>query len=249
MDMLLPKLVLLPGMDGSGELFRDFQELLPKELASEAVRYPPDIALGYAALMKYVRAAVPEDKPFVLVAESFSVPLAILLAATQPRNLEGLVLCSGFATSPVRGWMRSVGLWILPAFFYLERLLGHVSLPGFAVRWLLLSKDALPGMVEALRVQVSWLKPRVIAKRMRAALTCDVREALAKVSVPVLYVQGTQEALVSPECLREMQMLKPGKTVAIFGPHMILQRQAEVSAEAVGQFVRELNISATVEAA
>jgi len=237
---MLPKLVLLPGMDGSGEMFRDFVNALPKDFETESVLYPNNVAHGYAALMRYVQEAVPKDAPFVLVAESFSVPLAILLAATQPRNLKGIVLCAGFATSPVRGWMRSVGLWVLPVFLFAERVFGHVTLPEFMAEWLLLGSNPPKALAERLQVAVSWVKPRVMAKRIRSALTCDVLGALAQVNVPVLYVQATQDRLVSPDCLGEMQLVKPEKTVAIFGPHMMLQRQAELSAQVVVEFVREL---------
>ena len=97
------KLVLLPGMDGTGELFSGFIAALPGTFEVVTVRYPTERYLPYSELENFVRAACPIFGPFMLVAESFSTPLAIQYAATSPANLAGIVLCTGFATSPVRG--------------------------------------------------------------------------------------------------------------------------------------------------
>jgi hypothetical protein len=40
MNKSLKKLVLLPGMDGSGELFRGLETVLPEGLETETLWYP-----------------------------------------------------------------------------------------------------------------------------------------------------------------------------------------------------------------
>ena len=102
------KLVLLPGMDGTGELFSPFAAALAGEFEIATVRYPTEQCLSYSELKGFVRAACSTFGPFVLLAESYSTPLAIKYAASNPENLEGLVLCAGFATSPMLGWRRSL---------------------------------------------------------------------------------------------------------------------------------------------
>ena len=87
-----PKLVLLPGLDGTGRLFKDFIAALPPTLSAVAVAYPGDRCLPYADLAAIVQSNLPTPEPFVLVAESFSTPLAIACAAKQPLGLKGLVL-------------------------------------------------------------------------------------------------------------------------------------------------------------
>jgi pimeloyl-[acyl-carrier protein] methyl ester esterase len=88
------KLVLLPGTDGTGELFRPLIERLPREIECVPVRYPGDRWMSYLDLAGFVACQCPASGPFVLVAESFSTPLAIQIAATRPENLVGLVLCA-----------------------------------------------------------------------------------------------------------------------------------------------------------
>ncbi len=43
-------LVLLPGLDGTGELFRPFIEILPKDINALVISYPGNIKLSYEEL-------------------------------------------------------------------------------------------------------------------------------------------------------------------------------------------------------
>ena len=71
-------LVLLPGMDGTGDLFAPLLSALPPALRTIVVRYPCDRPLGYAG-----RTRGPKDQPFVLLGESFSGPIAAAIAAAR----------------------------------------------------------------------------------------------------------------------------------------------------------------------
>jgi pimeloyl-ACP methyl ester carboxylesterase len=87
-------------------LFSEFAAALSGEFEITTVRYPAEQCLSYSDLAGFVRAACPISGPFVLLAESYSTPLAIKYAASNPDNLQGLVFCAGFAKSPIRGWRR-----------------------------------------------------------------------------------------------------------------------------------------------
>ena len=110
-------LVLLPGLDGTGNLFARFVFALTPCLEARIVRYPTDRSLSYADLFSFVLDAIPQSQPFVLLAESFSTPLAVRLAATNPASLKGLVICAGFIKSPLRGWMRYMTSFVQPPLF------------------------------------------------------------------------------------------------------------------------------------
>jgi pimeloyl-ACP methyl ester carboxylesterase len=233
MNKSLKKLVLLPGMDGSGELFRGLETVLPEELETETLWYPADRYMNYGELAGTLRGAIPVDEPFVLVAESYGAPLAVLIASLEPPNLRGIVLSAGFVTSPLRGWRRTL-LWDLAP------LLAHVSMPGFVARYLLVGQEAPRALVELVTGAVSWLTPKVLGSRVREVLNLDVRAELAQVNVPVLYLQPTKDKLVDPGCVAEMEAVKPGQTVMIESPHLVLQCEAKIAAEAIAAFVAEL---------
>lgn len=94
-----PTLVLLPGMDGTGELFIPLLAALDPAVPIVVVRYP-DEPLDYAAHEKLARAALPANKRYLILRESFSGPIAIAIAAAAPHGLLGYVLCCSFVRTP-----------------------------------------------------------------------------------------------------------------------------------------------------
>ena len=233
MDSKLPRILLLPGMDGSGELLREFVGALPMGVETTVVHYPGDHVLTYAELEELVWAAIPVGEEFVLLAESYSTPLAIRIAAAQPEGLRALVLCSGFASSPVRGWFRDVAM-MLP----LRTI--RLVFPDMLVRWLLVGSDAPQALVTAVGSQIGWVEPHVLAARVREALLCDVHAALAQVAVPIQYLRAAEDRLVAVECLEEILMIQPGTAVTVLdGPHLLLQREPDASAARVMEFLQQ----------
>ena len=76
-------LLLLPWMDGTSQLFEPLLAALPATLPATAIAYPTHAPCGYDELLPLILAAIPPG-PFVVVGESFSGPLAVMLAARRP---------------------------------------------------------------------------------------------------------------------------------------------------------------------
>lgn len=230
----LPKLILLPGMDRTGELFRYFVRELPHEFETVSVRYPGNRRLGYPELLRIVRAACPVDERFVIAGESYSAPLAIQFAATNPANLAGVVLCAGSASSPIRDWRRWVYGLLAPIAF-------RFPLPGFTARRWLVGAGATESLVAEVRSAIESVRPEVMAERAREVLACDVRGELAQIAVPILYIRANQNRVVSATCSDEIRRISPMvEFVEIDGPHLLLQREPRRAADAVLNFVRRL---------
>lgn len=228
------KVVLLPGMDGTGKMFADFVKALPETFDVETVNYPVDRYLSYSELLAFVQLFAPSSGQYVIVAESFSTPLAIQWAAMNPQNLKGMVLCAGFVVSPVQGWLRSVCSYLAPLLFL-------ITPPKFATRLWLVGSNVPTSLVATVRDTVRSVKPKVMSARLRAVLACDARAELAQVATPILYLQATEDRLVNLACLDEIRRIRPEATVAaIAGPHLLLQREPQLTAEAVVEFVRQL---------
>ena len=112
-------------MHGSSGLFSDFVSALPSWIETRVLSYPGDVPSSKSELLHLIRSFVPASEPFVVLAESFSTPLSIEFAATGPHHLKGLILCAGFATSPLRGITRIVARYLVPFLPYLPaRLAG-----------------------------------------------------------------------------------------------------------------------------
>jgi pimeloyl-ACP methyl ester carboxylesterase len=232
----IPKLVLLPGMDGTGDLFAPFVQALPQGFEVQIVRYPADRALSSPELAQLLESVTVGSEPFVLLAESFSSPLAIEWAATDPPNLRGLVICAGFASSPIPSWLRSICSFLAPMCFL-------VTPPPIAIKLLLVGTNPPNGMVAAVQSAISSVKQSVLCARLRNILACDVRSALSRVTTPMLFVQAKRDRLVGGTMLEEMRKLKPSATVeTIDGPHLLLQREPKGSARAVVRFAARCGV-------
>ena len=227
----MTKLVLLPGMDGTGDLFDDFISALPRSFEVVAVRYPIEHPPQHTELLHYIRSVCPSSESFAIVAESFSTPLAIRYAAAKPQNLKCLIMCAGFATSPLSGWRRAVASLVASA--ELNR-----PMPESAIRWFLLGPSAPSDLVLRVRQAISSVRSDVLCSRLREILACDVRQELAQVTAPVLYIQARNDRLVRDSSLDTIKAIRPNTSVVVLNaPHLLLQVQPRRAAEAVANFV------------
>jgi hypothetical protein len=222
-------------MDGTGNLFADFIEALPSDIEATVLRYPTDRIQSFAQLLRFLESSLPTSAPFVLVAESFSAPLAIQWAATGKTNLKGLAICAGFATSPLRGWLKRLCLLLSPICFLIQP-------PDIVIRDYLVGSVASKSLVAAVKAAIGSVSHGVLVHRLRLTLACDSRLALSKVRAPILFIQPTQDKLINFACLEEMRDIRPEAAVELIpGPHLLLQARARESAKVIGKYVRQFS--------
>jgi pimeloyl-[acyl-carrier protein] methyl ester esterase len=233
---LAPKhLVLLPGLDGTGELFLDFIAALPKSWTATTVTYPTDRFLQYADLRPLVGAAVPQLERFVLVAESFSTPLAVWYAATTPpTNLAAVVICAGFVRNPVDGWSGAAKALAKPWFF-------RLTPPRIIVEYFLLGQNAPSDLLQKLRHALQRVSPDVLSGRVQAVLDCDARDDLRRTTIPLLYLEATHDTLLSSSCKKEFSRIRPDTLFrSVPAPHLLLQREPQKAAAIMMAFINSL---------
>lgn len=218
-------------MHGTEELFADFVSALSSE--TRVLSYPNNIRLSNSELLDLIRSFVPASDPFIIIAESFSTPLAIQFAAANPSNLKGLILCAGFATSPLRGALRFLGRYLAPILpFVPAGVAGAIMVSG---------SHASQSTLGRLRAAINSVRPAVFVDRVHYVLACNALEELRRIEMPVLYMQAAHDRLVNPVCLEEMRRAKPEMEVVVLdGPHILLQIMPQLAAEIVADFVRRL---------
>lgn len=227
--MTTPHLVLLPGMDGTGLLFGPFTEVLPSSTPVTVQRYPVDEALSYEALLPRVLATLPTDAPFVLVGESFSGPLALMVASTSPPGLVAVVLCASFARRPLDVPRRLHGIVRGPLIAFA---------PFEAQVMAMLGGYATTSLRAILARALDVVPHHVMASRIRAMLRLDATDALRDCPVPLLYLRPTRDRLVFEGSLRHVVATRPDTHVAkIDGPHLILQARPEACRDAIDAFI------------
>ena len=232
---MIGRLVLLPGMDGTGELFTGFLKALPLGLESIIIRFPGDISMSGSELALFLKSRIPTTEPFVLLAESFSTPLAIQFAATNPPNLRGLILSTGFAKSPVPNWLGACLPFFAPVLF-------RIRMPQSLAERFLLNTRISHNVLHDLRTAVASVRLAVLTSRLRFILDCDARNELEQITIPILYVQATEDRLVSNHSGEEIKRINPNVTViALNGSHLLLQCMPHQSAEVVSDFIQRID--------
>jgi pimeloyl-[acyl-carrier protein] methyl ester esterase len=220
-------LVLLPGMDGTGELFQPLLDSLDSSLTTAVVAYPAAAALTYAELESVVRSQLPSG-PFVLLGESFSGPVAIAIAATHPENLRGVVLSCSFASSPRPLAARASLLLSLPL----------PLPPGRVLAGALMGTRGTPELRAMLDCALKKVAPRVLRQRLAQALCVNVLAKLSAIKVPVLYLQASSDWVVPGSAWAAVSSALPSAMLQVVrGPHLLLQASPAESAKIIQEFL------------
>jgi pimeloyl-ACP methyl ester carboxylesterase len=234
---LAPALVLLPGLDGTGILFRQFVEAIGASLDTQIVAYPADRPLGYAELEALVREVLPRDRRFVVLGESFSGPIAIRLgarrpAAEPPPGMVGLTLCVTFAKNPypVLGWAGA----------FASSIPVH-SLPNWVKAPFMWGAPTTERARLERELATAVVGQDVLRHRLASVLAVDETASLARIQMPTLVLQASNDRVVPSTATEHiMRTLPSAELIEIRGPHMLLQIRAAECAAAVVRFVRRL---------
>jgi pimeloyl-ACP methyl ester carboxylesterase len=222
---------LLPGLDGTGDLFRPLLEVIPPGLSTRVVAYPVDRALSYSDLLRVVEAQLEDEADVVLVAESFSGPLAIRYAAAHPERVRAVVLCASFVRSPVPRWLR---VFCTPLAF-------RFPPPAAALRWFMVGRGASASLVASVRAAIARVSPRVLVGRVREVINVDCVAALRECRAPVLYLAAMGDALVGRSAVATILAARRDVQVRrVEGPHLLLQREPRRAWREVEGFLSQL---------
>jgi pimeloyl-[acyl-carrier protein] methyl ester esterase len=115
--------------------------------------------------------------------------------------------------------------------------------PRFTLEYFVLGQNASSTPIHKFHRVLRSVSPEVMSGRTREALDSDARRALAQTTVPLLYVEATEDHLLADSCLEEMKLIKPDMLIAqVAGPHLLLQCEPQKVADIVSAFIRELGI-------
>lgn len=218
--------VLLPGLDGTGHYFELLEQALAPHGEVASLSYPCDRPLDYPALVEHVFPSLPR-KPFVIVAESFGGPLALMIAARNPPGLAGLVLASTFACIcwPLKRMVLALAARVPP---------GSVPTP-FASRLMWGDQDSLARRNE-MRDVMARVDDAVVSLRNREALRVDLRSGPC-IDVPALVMRGRRDRLIGARSSATLEQVLPDcERVEFDAPHFLFQSQPDATARCVVEF-------------
>jgi pimeloyl-ACP methyl ester carboxylesterase len=216
-------LILLPGLDGTGRLFAPLQKALEPDIQTIVFSYPTDEPLDYQTLVSNVERDLPKTS-YVIVAESFSGPIALEIAAHKPQGLQGLILSTSFAANP-RPWLsllirRFIGPWCF-----------RTQIPTWAIRALMTGADAPADLCSTIQDAIKTVSPQVLALRLREVINVNSSGALRNCSVPIFYFNGNEDRLLGKGPLALLSTLRPDmRVIDVPGPHLLLQTAPDICA-------------------
>jgi pimeloyl-ACP methyl ester carboxylesterase len=212
-------------MHGTPELMDDFQAAAPRDARVEAAALPTQLA-EYSELASYFERTLRLTPESILIAESFSGPLAIMLA--ERCGAAALILCNTFAKAPYFS-----ALALLPL-----TLIARIPPPSFLVRYFVIGAGASDGMVEQVRRAIEREPAEVFAKRARSALKVDVTQELAQCRCPILCLHGTRDHTIHKWSLNAIVRAAtvPVTVVDIDAPHLLLKTSPRESWNAIEAF-------------
>lgn len=223
-------IVLLPGLDGTGELFEPLINCIPEEITPIVISYPRDRQCSYKDLKTIVMDALPRGTDFFILGESFSGPLAIMIASERPEGLKGLILCATFVGNP----FRFIPSWI-----------SIISVSPIYRLWPLLIRiramyrgDKINGLARMAIKAIKTVKPDVIEGRVKSILKVNVEKELRSFDVPILYIMGAEDHLIKKYNLDKIKkvrhdvLLKEIKT-----RHFILQLEPMKASKELVEFM------------
>lgn len=215
--------VLLPGLHGSTGLFGSFMAVAPAWARCRPLHLPLSSDQTSEGLASGLVEQVGSLEGIVLVAESFSGPVAIHLSRLLARKVALLVLCNPLVQVPFRA---PAGL--------AARLVQSKLVPSWLVGVTMASGDT--GLGAWVLTEVRRLPRAVLAGRLETVFNAEAGSYRASLPCPVLAVLGSRDRLLSPRLAsRVLSAAGFSRVVSVAAPHLVLQLQPSAVWRAISE--------------
>ena len=218
------KIVFLPGLDGTGILFKPIIDVLPNEIDIQVISYPTNTKLSYQELIELVMSQLPKEK-FILVGESFSGYIAYQVVLRKPKNLRSVVFVATFIESP-RPFLLGLSSW-LPK----SRILS-APIPTYIIKFFLFGSAVNKKMISLFKKAMKQVAPNVLSYRLEQIEKLSNSHQLSEIRAT--YIQATNDKLVPKRCVERFKKVFNNINISqIEGSHFILQTNPLACAEII----------------
>ncbi len=207
-----PILVLLPGLDGSGELFAPLLKELGGELECLVLPLPSAGSQDQHSLALRLLPLLPQT-PFVLLAESFSGAIAVEIATCKPVGLVRIILVATFLQPP-RPFLLS-----LPRSFF--KFGWALRRPLAPLWWLFCGERHDKALRESVLAALDRLSWTILFERLRAIK--ELKLISATPPCPVHIIHARHDWLVPSSVRARLNFM--GTPTTVNGPHFLLQSE------------------------
>ncbi len=222
-------IVILPGLDGTGTLLAEVEELLAAVHDAAVLQYPSNL-YRYEDLQTWVENHLPK-KDFIIVAESFSGPIAAMVASKLPGNLRGVVFVATFAKTP-----RKIPPFLIRLVEIVpikSRLVSALAQPFLMGRW------STRAFATKFRKALNLVPATTLAGRLREVVKVDVVGEIDHLNVPFIYLLAKNDRLIPSKVSLDFERT-PNDVFQIEGPHFLLQANPSESAKLILKFATRI---------
>jgi len=221
------QVLILPGLDGQAALRAEFIAALAPSLPARCLTYPDHLS-RYDDLLPLIQDQVKETEGnFILIAESFSGPLALRIAETPPAGLKGIIWVGSFISAPSR-------LPVCVAHMARFTPVQHRpfrQLMNFAGFGSYGTKETRKLCAEIMQN----LPPKTIAGRLKEVLSLSKAPEHAQSTLPALALCASRDRLLNQHSQQAFE--DHGiPTELVTGPHFLLQSRPVEIATRVRRF-------------
>ena len=224
-------LVLLPGLDGTGIMFRPIINELKQDVEPIVISYKQEAKCSYHILADQVANSLPNNDFFIL-GESFSGPIALMIADRKPKDLKGIILCATFIDNPSAYFPSFLSFLIVAPLFYVwpVSIKANVLTGGRA-------DDRIKELMRETRKET---RNDALAARTRATMKVNVSEELRRCTYPILYLRGARDIVVTSRNFRRIKKIKSDISDVTFDTaHLVLQEAPEKAAKEIINFIKQ----------
>lgn len=210
-------LVLVPGMDGTGQLFYRQVPLLARSfrVASYALRNDAaSMDTLVDDLERVIAAVAPETRRALVIGESFGGALAMSFALARPDHVDRLVVLNSFAyfAPQFRLRLARYGLGLIPW--------GAMSLIRRATAFRLHSAHTHRDEIRRFMNLTAGASRAGYLNRLQLLMSYDVRERLHEMRPPTLFLAADQDHLVPSVAQAQLMTARvPNATLRILEGH------------------------------
>jgi len=237
------RLVFLPGLHGTAELFDNLltqlqsqKQILKVNFHTLCVSYPTHISQSYQSLFNWLSEHLTLDNhsgsQSIIIAESFSSPLAIRLADKFPQTIKGIVIAGGFCSSPFHSHFS-----LLPL-----RLLFMMPPPSRIIQYFLTGPHCSTHLMNQILTILKKVSSKNLTERVRSILLLAEKPLPTIPNTPTLLLQAESDNLISWDTQNILQQHLP-HSISHWLPtdHLLLQLSPESSVSHIITFINQLH--------
>jgi len=225
------KIILLPGMDGTGRLFHPFLISLPKNIRVDVISYSECKKQNYSEIIEEIKLRLPKE-PFVLLAESFSGRIAYQLSLDPNVQIKKLILVASFLSSPLPVLGRLV------SYCPIKTLLAF-PIPLWLLRHFCFSASTSEQQLKSFRKTIRSVKPEILAYRLRLILRLKKPHLVS--STDCLVINALNDRLISKAVASDItNYFYRVEKIKIKAPHFLAQTETSQLAEILKAEIEEI---------